>query len=84
MARQSLEERCQIDLIRGFFTNLLERDSIAAADASRGRFRAFLYASLDHSVINVDRRVTESERQRNRRLNDTLTASGLPHLAYRI
>ena len=76
VARQSLEELCQIywpalygylrrrgrkrqdaeDLIQGFFTNLLERDSIAAADASRGRFRAFLYASLDHYVINVGRR----------------------------
>lgn len=44
------------DLIQGFFTNLLERDSIAAADASRGRFRAFLYSSLDHYVANEHRR----------------------------
>lgn len=44
------------DLIQGYFTNLLERDSIAAADASRGRFRAFLYASLDHFVANEYRR----------------------------
>ncbi len=44
------------DLIQGFFANLLERDSIAAADASRGRFRAFLYASLDHYVANEHRR----------------------------
>ncbi|MCA9137165.1 MAG: sigma-70 family RNA polymerase sigma factor [Planctomycetales bacterium] len=44
------------DLIQGFFANLLERDSIASADASRGRFRAFLYASLDHYVANEFRR----------------------------
>ena len=44
------------DLIQGFFTNLLERDSIAQADATRGRFRAFLYASLDHYVANENRR----------------------------
>lgn len=44
------------DLIQGFFANLLERDSIAAADASRGRFRAFLFSSLDHYVANEHRR----------------------------
>lgn len=44
------------DLIQGFFTSLIQRQSIAAADQSRGRFRAFLYASLDHYVSNVRRR----------------------------
>ncbi|MCS7468195.1 sigma-70 family RNA polymerase sigma factor [Stieleria sp. ICT_E10.1] len=44
------------DLIQGFFANLLERESIAAADASRGRFRAFLYTSLDHYAANEHRR----------------------------
>lgn len=44
------------DLIQGFFTDLLQRESIATADASRGRFRAFLYASLDHYVANQHRR----------------------------
>ncbi|TWT91163.1 RNA polymerase sigma factor [Stieleria varia] len=43
------------DLIQGFFTDLLERDSIAEADSSRGRFRAFLYASLDRFVANAHR-----------------------------
>ncbi|QEF97331.1 Sigma-70 region 2 [Stieleria maiorica] len=50
------------DLIQGFFANLLERDSIAAADASRGRFRAFLYSSLDHYVANEHRRETAVKR----------------------
>jgi RNA polymerase sigma-70 factor (ECF subfamily) len=30
------------DLTQGFFTSLLERDALAAADRDRGRFRAFL------------------------------------------
>lgn len=44
------------DLIQGFFVHLLERESIATADQTRGRFRAFLYASLDHYVANEHRR----------------------------
>lgn len=62
------------DLIQGFFTNLLERDSIAAADASRGKFRAFLYTSLDHYVANEHRR--ENTVRRGGRQN-TFSIDGL-------
>ena len=40
------------DLTQGFFTRLLEKGSLPAADRSRGRFRSFLLASLDHYVSN--------------------------------
>nr|WP_286177750.1 sigma factor [Rhodopirellula sp. JC639] len=53
------------DLIQGFFADLLKRDSISAADASRGRFRAFLYSSLDHYAANEHRRETAVKRGGN-------------------
>jgi DNA-directed RNA polymerase specialized sigma24 family protein len=43
------------DLVQGFFVSLLERGAIAAADPERGRFRAFLLASLDHHISNQRR-----------------------------
>ena len=43
------------DLTQGFFADLLSRNAFAAADASRGRFRAFLYASLDNFTANAAR-----------------------------
>lgn len=35
------------DLTQGFFARMLEKNSLAHADRSRGRFRTFLLASLD-------------------------------------
>jgi RNA polymerase sigma-70 factor (ECF subfamily) len=43
------------DLVQGFFASLLERRAFAAADPHRGRFRAFLLASLDHHLLNQHR-----------------------------
>lgn len=40
------------DLVQGFFARLLEKDVLAAADRSRGRFRSFLLASLNHYLAN--------------------------------
>lgn len=40
------------DLTQGFFAHLLERDAIAKADPDRGRFRAFLLASLKNFIAN--------------------------------
>ena len=40
------------DLIQEFFTRLLERDVLAAADPQRGRFRSFLLTSLQHFLSN--------------------------------
>jgi RNA polymerase sigma-70 factor (ECF subfamily) len=40
------------DLTQEFFARLLAKNSIAAADESRGRFRSFLLASLKHFLAN--------------------------------
>jgi RNA polymerase sigma factor (sigma-70 family) len=40
------------DLVQGFFTRLLEKDALAAADRSRGKFRSFLLASLTNYLAN--------------------------------
>jgi RNA polymerase sigma factor (sigma-70 family) len=40
------------DLVQGFFTRLLEKDALAAADRSRGKFRSFLLASLQNFLAN--------------------------------
>jgi RNA polymerase sigma factor (sigma-70 family) len=50
------------DLTQGFFRQLLERQSIGAADPQRGRFRSFLLASLQHYVINEHARATAAKR----------------------
>ena len=43
------------DLVQGFFTQLLEKDRIRAADPARGRFRSFLLASFNNFVANQRR-----------------------------
>ena len=40
------------DLTQGFFTRVLEKGVLRAADPQRGRFRAFLLASLRHYTAN--------------------------------
>ena len=50
------------DLTQGFFADLLSRQGIATADPDRGRFRAFLYASLDHYAANQRRRQKSARR----------------------
>jgi RNA polymerase sigma factor (sigma-70 family) len=40
------------DLTQAFFAELLEKKKLSAADESRGKFRSFLLASLDHFVQN--------------------------------
>lgn len=41
------------DLTQGFFTRILAKNDIAAADPGRGRFRSFLLASVKHYLANV-------------------------------
>ena len=38
------------DLTQGFFTRMLDKGTLGAADPGRGRFRSFLLASLQHYV----------------------------------
>lgn len=40
------------DLTQAFLASLIERGSVADADQARGRFRAFLLASLRHFLLN--------------------------------
>jgi RNA polymerase sigma factor (sigma-70 family) len=40
------------DLTQEFFARLLARDSLAAADPSRGRFRSFMLAAMNHFLAN--------------------------------
>ncbi len=45
------------DLTQAFFADILERDALAAVTRSKGRFRNFLLACLDHFLANeYDRR----------------------------
>ncbi len=44
------------DLTQGFFVHLLEKEAIQVAEPSRGRFRSFLLASLNHYTTNQWRR----------------------------
>jgi RNA polymerase sigma-70 factor (ECF subfamily) len=41
------------DLTQEFFTTLLEKNYVASADPSRGRFRSFLLASVQHFLLNA-------------------------------
>jgi RNA polymerase sigma-70 factor (ECF subfamily) len=41
------------DRVQGFFTRLLEKNDLAAVDRQRGRFRAWLLASLQHFLANA-------------------------------
>lgn len=50
------------DLTQGFVTEFLEKDFLASVDPEKGRFRAFLLASLRHYLSHV----REHERARKR------------------
>lgn len=43
------------DIVQGFFTQLLEKESIQMADQARGRFRNFLLGSVDNFMKNRHR-----------------------------
>jgi len=50
-ARRRVQSKEQAeDLIQSFFATLLEKNYVAAADATRGRFRAFLITSLKNHM----------------------------------
>ena len=50
------------DLTQGFFTRLLERHDIRAADPARGRFRSFLLTALKRYAMNEHERATSAKR----------------------
>jgi RNA polymerase sigma-70 factor (ECF subfamily) len=51
------------DLTQAFFSHLLERDVLAAADRARGRFRAFLLTALKHFLINAHHHAHAAKRR---------------------
>jgi RNA polymerase sigma-70 factor (ECF subfamily) len=58
------------DLTQGFFADLLARDSLKDVDPSKGKFRSFLLASLQHFLSN--------QRDRDQRLK---RGGKIPHLS---
>lgn len=50
------------DLTQGFFARFLERQSVRAADPTRGRFRSFILTALKYHVINEHERATSLRR----------------------
>ena len=53
--RRSASEEAARDLLQGFFLHVLEKGVLAAPQPERGRFRAFLTASLRHFMANEAR-----------------------------
>jgi RNA polymerase sigma-70 factor (ECF subfamily) len=51
-----------LDLTQGFFTRLLEKNDLATADRSRGRFRSWLLGCLKHFLANEWDRSTALKR----------------------
>ena len=50
------------DLTQGFFSSLLERNTLAAADRERGRFRSFLLTALKFYLADEHDRATAKKR----------------------
>lgn len=50
------------DLTQGFFTRLIEKGDLAAADRSRGRFRSFLLTACQHFLSNERDRMRAQKR----------------------
>ncbi len=40
------------DLTQEFFSRLLEKNTLAVVDRSKGKFRSFLLASVKHLLVN--------------------------------
>lgn len=51
-----------LDLTQGFFTRLIEKNDLAAADPARGRFRGWLLASVKHYLANEWDKATARKR----------------------
>jgi len=69
------------DLTQEFFARLLAKDWLGLADPSRGRFRSFLLASLNHFLANEWHKVRAEKRGGNRTALpfDTVSAELLYH-----
>jgi DNA-directed RNA polymerase specialized sigma24 family protein len=60
--RQGHSKEDAEDLTQGFFVRFLERNYLAGLSSDRGRFRAFLLASLKHYLANAHDRASRQKR----------------------
>ena len=60
--RQGYSKEDAEDLVQGFFVQFLERNYLGALSKERGRFRAFLLASLKHYTANEWNRAHRQKR----------------------
>ena len=60
--RRGRDHHAAQDLTQAFFARLLEKNDLAAADRSRGRFRSFLLAACQHFLANEHDRATAKKR----------------------
>jgi RNA polymerase sigma-70 factor (ECF subfamily) len=51
-----------LDLAQGFFTRLIDKNDLAAADPARGRFRAWLLTAVKHFLANEWDKATAAKR----------------------
>jgi RNA polymerase sigma-70 factor (ECF subfamily) len=51
-----------LDLTQGFFTRLIDKNDLAAADRTRGRFRAWLLTAVKHYLANEWDKATAEKR----------------------
>jgi RNA polymerase sigma factor (sigma-70 family) len=60
--RRGHDHHAAQDLTQGFFARLLEKNDLAAADETRGRFRSFLLTACQHFLANEHDRATAQKR----------------------
>jgi RNA polymerase sigma-70 factor (ECF subfamily) len=60
--RRGHDHHAAQDLTQAFFARLLERNDLAAADRTRGRFRSYLLTSCQHFLSNERDRETAKKR----------------------
>src|SRR5258705_13568758 len=60
--RRGYEKPDAEDLTQAFFARLLEKDYLRAVDRSKGKFRSFLLAALEHFLANEWRRTNAQKR----------------------
>jgi RNA polymerase sigma-70 factor (ECF subfamily) len=68
LRRKGYEAHDAQDLTQGFFTLLLERNDVQSVRRERGKFRAFLIASLKHFLANEHDRRNAQKRGGGRKL----------------
>ena len=60
--RRGHDQHAAQDLTQGFFTRLLEKNDLTAADRTRGRFRSFLLGACRHFLANQHDHATARKR----------------------